>query len=291
MAASLKELDRRIRSVKNTQQITRAMKMVAAAKLRRAQDKLIAARPYGGKLEELLDGLTGTQIDHPLFEERNLRRRFVVVISSDKGLCGSYNAGVLRQTEDWLKAHDDDGVENVIYVVGRKANDFFKRRQWKVETVIDDLGGVIDVPRFNQIADDLMHRFLKDEVQEIRIFYTRFVSTLRYEPTHATLLPLKPAESDGGATAPVRKSVDFLYEPSAEAVLAALLPKSIRNRVFNAIAEAATSEHGARMTSMGAATENAGKMIDSLTLFRNRARQSAITQEISEIVGGANALA
>ncbi|RKZ06464.1 F0F1 ATP synthase subunit gamma, partial [bacterium] len=197
MAASLKELDRRIRSVKNTQQITRAMKMVAAAKLRRAQDKLIAARPYGGKLEELLDGLTGTQIDHPLFEERNLRRRFVVVISSDKGLCGSYNAGVLRQTEDWLKAHDDDGVENVIYVVGRKANDFFKRRQWKVETVIDDLGGVIDVPRFNQIADDLMHRFLKDEVQEIRIFYTRFVSTLRYEPTPATLLPLKPAESDG----------------------------------------------------------------------------------------------
>lgn len=287
MPASLKELDRRIRSVKNTQQITRAMKMVAAAKLRRAQDKLVAARPYGGKLEELLDGLSGTSIEHPLFEERELTRRFVVVVSSDKGLCGSYNAGIMREAEEWLKAHDDEGVENVIYAVGRKANDYFKRRKWKIETSVEDLGGVINVTRFNHVADDLMHRFLADEVQEIRIFYTRFVSTLRYEPTSALLLPLKPAESEGGAP----KSGDFLYEPSAEAVLAALLPKSVRNRVFNAIAEAATSEHGARMTSMGAATENAGKMIDSLTLYRNRARQAAITQEISEIVGGANALA
>lgn len=288
MPASLKELDRRIRSVKNTQQITRAMKMVAAAKLRRAQEKLIAGRPYGVKLNELLDGLAGTPIDHPLFEERVLERRYVVVVSSDKGLCGSYNSGVLRATERWLEAHDDDGVENVLYVVGRRANDYFKRRRWKIETSIEDLGGVIDVPRFNQIADDLMHRFLEDEVQEIRVFYTRFISTLSYEPTEAVLLPLKPAESaDGAAT----KSAEFIYEPSAAAVLAALLPKSVRNRVFNAIAEAATSEHGARMTSMSAATENAGKMIDSLTLFRNRARQAAITQEISEIVGGANALA
>jgi len=285
--ASQKELDRRIRSVKNTQQITRAMKMVAAAKLRRAQDRLVAARPYGAKLAELLDGLAGTKIDHPLFEERELTRRYVVVVSSDKGLCGSYNAGILREAEEWLKAHDGDGVENVIYAVGRKANDYFRRRKWKIETVVDDLGGVIDVSRFNHIADDLMHRFLEDEAQEIRIFYTRFVSTLRYEPTSARLLPLKPAKSEGGAS----RSGEYLYEPSAEAVLAALLPKSVRSRVFNAIAEAATSEHGARMTSMGAATDNAGKMIDSLTLFRNRARQAAITQEISEIVGGANALA
>lgn len=289
MPASLKEIDRRIRSVKNTQQITRAMKMVAAAKLRRAQDKLIAARPYGVKLEELLDGLTGTQIEHPLFEERELRRRYVVVVSSDKGLCGSYNASILREAELWLKAHSDDGVENVIYAVGRKANDFFKRRQWKVEKVVDDLGGAIDVTRFNAVADDLMTRFLQDEVQEIIVFYTRFISTLRHEPTHAVLLPLKPAEPAEPAE-PV-KSRDYIYDPSAEAVLAALLPKSVRNRVFNAIAEAATSEHGARMTSMGAATDNAGKMIDSLTLYRNRARQAAITQEISEIVGGANALA
>ena len=288
MPASLKELDRRIRSVKNTQQITRAMKMVAAAKLRRAQDKLVAARPYGGKLEELLDGLAGTPIDHPLFDERELRRRYVVVVSSDKGLCGSYNASILREAEDWLKAHDDDGVENVIYAVGRKANDYFKRRKWKIETVVDDLGGVIDVSRFNHIADDLMHRFLEDEVQEIRVFYTRFVSTLRYEATQAALLPLKPAERQGaehedGQTISTslrrrRSSRPCCRNPCATAC-------STR------IAEAATSEHGARMTSMGAATDNAGKMIDSLTLFRNRARQAAITQEISEIVGGANALA
>lgn len=287
MPASLKELDRRIRSVRNTQQITRAMKMVAAAKLRRAQDKLVASRPYGVKLEELLDGLAGTSISHPFFEERELRRRYVVIVSSDKGLCGSYNAQVLREAELWLNQHDDEGVENVLYVIGRKANDYFKRRRWRIEHVIDDLGGVIDVPRFNHIADDLMHRFVEDEVQEIRLFYTRFVSTLRYEPTETLLLPLKPREQAEGSP----RRGEFIYEPSAEAVLAALLPKSVRNRVFSAIAEAATSEHGARMTSMGSATDNAGKMIDSLTLFRNRARQAAITQEISEIVGGANALA
>ena len=286
MPANLKELDRRIRSVKNTQQITKAMKMVAAAKLRRAQERLMAARPYGAKLDQFLEGLAGTSIEHPFFEEREVRRRLVVVASSDKGLCGSYNAGVIRDAERWLRNEGDDGVENVLYIVGRKGNDYFKRRQWPIHRVVDDLGGVIQLGRFNAIADELMHVYLEDEFQEIVFFYTRFISTLSYQPTRSLLLPLKAEEDAEGGT-----STNYLYEPSPEAVLAALLPKSVRNRVYTSLAEAFTSEHGARMTSMGAATDNAGEMIDGLTLVRNRARQAAITQEISEIVGGANALA
>ena len=286
MPASLKELDRRIRSVKNTQQITRAMKMVAAAKLRRSQDRLVAARPYAAKLNELLQGLAGTSIEHPFFEQREVRKRLVLIVSSDKGLCGSYNANVTREAEMWLRSAGSD-AENLLYVVGRKANDYFKRRQWKIDHAITDFNGVIDLDRFNAIADELMQRFVDDEVQEVVVFYTRFISTLSYRPAHEVLLPLKPeAEGDEKKT-----SKDYIYEPSAEGVLTALLPKSVRNRVFTAMAEAFTSEHGARMTSMGSATDNAGELIDTLTLFRNRARQAAITQEISEIVGGANALA
>ncbi len=289
MAATLKELDRRIRSVKNTQKITRAMKMVAAAKLRRAQDKLVAARPYAQKLDQLLAGLAGTSIEHPFFTEKPLVKRLVVVVSSDKGLCGSYNASILRETELWLRRADADGVENELFVVGRKANEYFRRRRWKISRAITDLGGVIDLARFNAIGDELMARYLEGEVQEIVVFYTRFISSLSYRPERAVLLPLKPIDPEEGAEA--KASTDYIYEPSAQAVLTALLPKSVRNRVFNALAEAFTSEHGARMTSMGAATDNAGELIDTLTLFRNRARQAAITQEISEIVGGANALA
>jgi F-type H+-transporting ATPase subunit gamma len=284
--ATLKELDRRIRSVKNTQQITKAMKMVAAAKLRRSQERLVAARPYARKLDQLLAGLAGTRIDHPFFEATPVTKRLVVVVSSDKGLCGSYNASILRETELWLKTVGDDGAVNEVYVVGRKANEYFKRRRWPIRRAIIDLGGVVDLGRFNAIGDELMQLYLEGEVQEIVVFYTRFVSTLSYRPDRSVLLPLKPVEADEGKAA-----TDYIYEPSAEAVLTALLPKSVRNRVFTALAEAFTSEHGARMTSMGAATDNAGELIDTLTLYRNRARQAAITQEISEIVGGANALA
>jgi len=285
--ANLKELDRRIRSVKNTQQITRAMKMVAAAKLRRAQERLMAARPYGEKLAALMEHLAETSIEHPFFEEREITKRLVVVVSSDKGLCGSYNAGILRETEHWLETQTD--VENELYLVGRKGNDYFKRRRWPIAHVVDDLGGTIDLGRFTTIADELMHLYLRDEVQEIVFVYTKFISTLSSRPVRGVLLPMSADdEATGeGSKAPQK---NYIYEPSAESVLAAILPKSVRNRVYTGLAEAFTSEHGARMTSMGAATDNAGELIDSLTLVRNRARQAAITQEISEIVGGADAL-
>jgi F-type H+-transporting ATPase subunit gamma len=284
--ATLKELDRRIRSVKNTQQITRAMKMVAAAKLRRAQDSLMAARPYGEKLDTLMEGLAGTSIEHPFFEEREVTKRLVVIVCSDKGLCGSYNAGILRETEHWLETLEGD--DNTLFLVGRKGNDYFKRRRWPITRVIDDLGGTIDLSRFTAIADEIMHLYLSDQYQEIVFVYTKFISTLSSKPVRGVLLPMSTAEESGeGARAPQK---NYIYEPSAERVLEAILPKSVRNKVYTGLAEAFTSEHGARMTSMGAATDNAGELIDNLTLVRNRARQAAITQEISEIVGGADAL-
>ncbi len=289
MPANIKEIERRIKSVKNTQQITRAMKMVAAAKLRRTQDKLMASRPYGAKLNELLRGLAGASIDHPFLEARDVKRRLVVVVTSDKGLCGGYNSTIVRDTHAYLQANSD-GVENVLYLIGRKGRDFFSRRDWPIHTTVDDLGGGIDLARINAVADEAMHQFTTDQVQEVVVIYTRFVSTLRYEPDQFVLLPLSGGDGDDDAegSGSIR---DYIYTPSAEGVLHMLLPKSVRNKVFNAVAEAFTSEHGARMTSMDSATNNAGDMIDTLTLFKNRARQAAITQEISEIVGGADAIA
>jgi len=286
VAAHIKDLDKRIRSVRNTQQITKAMKMVAAAKLRRTQDRLIAGRPYGNKLTELLAQLaSASSIEHPFLAQREVTRRLVMVVSSDKGLCGSYNHNVIRLAHQWLEEHDD--ADNELYIVGRKANEYFRRRGWTIRKAVTDMGGLIDLPRMQGIADELMRLYLDDEVQQIQVVHTSFVSTLSHRPRVVQLLPF-PTEEDGSGDAGAAKT--YIYEPSAEVVLQRLLPKSVRVKVFNALADSFTSEHGARMTSMSSATDNAGELIDQLTLYRNRARQAAITQEISEIVGGADAL-
>lgn len=286
MPANIKEIDTRIRSVKNTQQITRAMKMVAAAKLRRTQDKLIAGRPYAGKLTELLGALTTGAVEHPFFATPAVERRLVIVVSSDKGLCGSYNSAVIRRAQEFLDGNSD-GVENVLITLGRKAGVYFRRRKWEILERNDELGGTIAYEPIHRVADRAMQMFLDGEIQEVVVVYTRFVSTLTSVPETFTLLPLAAPEGEadqGGATK------DYIYEPSADEVLKILLPKSVRSRAVNAVAESFTSEHGARMTSMDSASKNAGDLIDKLTLFRNRARQAAITQEISEIVGGADAI-
>ena len=286
MAAHIKDLDKRIRSVRNTQQITKAMKMVAAAKLRRTQGRLVAGRPYGEKLTELLEQLaSASSIDHPFFTARELKKRLVVVVSSDKGLCGSYNHNVIRLAHRWLDSHQD--AQNELYIVGRKANEYYRRRPWKIVKTITDMGGLIDLPRIMAAADELMALYLGDSYQEIVVVHTGFVSTLSHRPKAVQILPF-PKEEDEKASDTVVKN--YIYEPNAEVVLHRLLPKSVRVKVFNALADSFTSEHGARMTSMSSATDNAGELIDQLTLYRNRARQAAITQEISEIVGGADAL-
>jgi F-type H+-transporting ATPase subunit gamma len=286
--AGIKIINKRIRSVKSTQQITRAMKLVSAAKLRRSQERLMAARPYSTKLRDLLQRLAGTgAADHPLFEERDVSKRLYVVITSDKGLCGGYNMNVMRAAQKAIDANVADGEEVEVYAVGRKARDYFSKRGYNIVESHDDFGATASDDKARKITDFVANRFMSGEIDDVQLVYSEFVSTLTQRPGISTALPIVPPESDEEDTGP---ALDYIWEPDKAAIYAALLPQYLRNRLYLALCEAYASEHGARMTSMSAATQNAGEMIESLTLQRNRERQAAITQEISEIVGGAAAL-
>lgn len=288
--AGIKVINKRIRSVKSTQQITKAMKMVSAAKLRRAQERLMAARPYSTRLRRLLQHLAEAGGEgHALFEQREVRRRLFVVVTSDKGLCGAFNMNVIRAAHREIDASIDAGVETSVYAVGRKALDYFRRRDYNVVAGHDDFGGAASDDKARTITDLIVKLFLERDVDEVRLAYAEFVSTMTQRSAVHTGLPISPPETpeteDEDAAA-----LDYIWEPNREAIYAALLPQYLRNTVYIMLCESYASEHGARMTSMSAATQNAGEMIDALTLQRNRERQAAITQEISEIVGGANAL-
>jgi F-type H+-transporting ATPase subunit gamma len=289
--AGVKILNKRIRSVKNTQQITKAMKMVAAAKLQRSQGKMLAARPYSQKLTELMQQLAGkAEIDDPLFEVRPVKRRLFLVITSDKGLCGSYNMNVLKVAQ---KAVDDsiaEGVETEVYAVGRKGAVHFRKRDYQVFEAHEEFGGAVTSDEGRLVGNNAVDAFLDGTFDEVKVVYASFVSTMTQKPVEMPLLPIAPEDTAAGDEASEAAGQDYIWEPSQEAMFAVLLPLYLRNRVFMTLAEAFTSEHAARMTSMSAATQNAGEMIDALTLQRNRERQSAITAELLDIVGGANAL-
>jgi F-type H+-transporting ATPase subunit gamma len=285
--AGVKLLNNRIRSVKNTQQITKAMKMVAASKLQRSQGRMLAARPYARKLAELMGQLAGkADIEHPLFEVRPVRKRLYLIITSDKGLCGSYNLNVLKLAQKAVDASVADGVETAVYAVGRKAAQFFRKRGYTVFAAHEDFGGEMNSERGNLVGGRLVDAFLDRSFDEVRVVYSQFVSTMTQSPTDLPLLPIAPEQVDEEASS----DQDYIWEPSQEEIFATLLPMYLRNRVFMTLSEAFTSEHAARMTSMSAATENAGELISALTLQRNRERQAAITSELLDIVGGANAL-
>jgi F-type H+-transporting ATPase subunit gamma len=285
--AGIKIINKRIRSVRSTQQITKAMKMVSAAKLRRAQDRLLAGRPYSSKLRQLLQHLAETGGEgHELFEQREVRSRLFVVVTSDKGLCGAYNMNVIRAAKAEIDASIEAGVETAVYAVGRRARDFFKKRGYEVVASHADFGGAASDDKARLVTKFVVTGFVDGTFDEVRVAYAEFVSTLTQRPGVHTVLPITPPETEGEDGA----ALDYIWEPGREAIYAALLPQYLRNTVYIMLCEAFASEHGARMTSMSAATKNAGEMIDALTLQRNRERQAAITQEISEIVGGANAL-
>jgi len=304
--AGIKIINKRIRSVRATQQITKAMKMVAASKLRRAQARLLSARPYAGKLSELLGHLAASGLDgHPLFAARPVKRRLYVVVTSDKGLAGAYNMNVIKLAQAALDGARRDGLEVAVYAVGRKARDFFGKRGYTMYESHADFGGDASADKAKRVGDRCEAAFMAGEFDEVRLVYARFVSTLTQRPTDQPLLPVAPpgaapvvvaAPAKGAAPATARAatheaaSTDYIWEPARVSLLGALLPLYMRNRVYLALCEAFASEHGARMASMSAATENAGELIDALTLRRNRERQATITQELSEIVGGANAL-
>jgi F-type H+-transporting ATPase subunit gamma len=294
--ATLRDIQRRIRSVQSTQKITRAMKLVAAAKLRRAQERILAARPYAHRMAELLGNLvSGTGAEgadgagHPLLEQREGPRRQIVIVTADRGLAGAFNSNVLRNSLAFVRASNATAV--TLVVVGRKARDFYRRRPF---TVKRDMLGFWDRLAYShacELADFLMAQYLENEVDEVHLVYNEFRSVTVQRPVRQQLLPIPKAPiPTTGAGEGGGQPVDYIYEPSPEAILGDLLPRHVRMQVFRALMESLAGEYGARMTAMEAATRNAKEMIEILTIQYNKARQEKITRELLDIVGGAEAL-
>ncbi len=262
--------------------------MVAASKLRKAQQKVEQAKPYAEKLNEMLShlaaGSTG-EIAHPFFEERPVQKRTLVVIVSDRGLCGSFNSNVFRKADKWLEEHKDAEIELVL--VGKRANDYYKRRAHKIVEFYGDWNGVMDYGRAREIVSYLTNRFVAGETDEISFIYTRFISLVRYNIELEKYLPVpRPEIVEQGEEA----VSDYIFEPTSEKIYAALMPSYANTKMITALTESLASEHGSRMMAMGNATKNAGEMVDTLTLAFNKARQAQITGELLEVVSGADAL-
>ncbi|MBM3221068.1 MAG: ATP synthase F1 subunit gamma [Candidatus Rokubacteria bacterium] len=287
--ATLRDIQRRIRSVQSTQKITRAMKLVAAAKLRRAQERILSARPYMNKMSELLGNLvTGEGSDgapHPLLEQREGPRRQIVIVTADKGLAGAFNSNVLRRSLEFVRTSNT--TEVTLVVVGRKARDFYRRRPWTIKRDMISFWDKLAYSHAQELADYLMQQYLDNEVDEVHLIYNEFRSVAVQRPVRTQLLPIPKSEAAG---AEGDASGDYIYEPSPEAILGDLLPRYVRMQVYRALMESLAGEYGARMTAMEAATKNAKEMIGILTIQYNKARQEKITKELLDIVGGAEAL-
>ena len=286
--ATLRTIRRRIGSVRNTRQITRAMKLVAAAKLRRAQDRVTAARPFAEKIAEVLGRIVAhaDASAHPLLARRGTKRVDLLVIASDRGLCGGFNANILRKAEAFLLEREPLGTQVSLSLVGRKSRDYFRRRRREMRRVLADLRREPNLTLAAELGDDLIARYAAEETDEVWVLYSEFRSAISQRPTLQRVLPLGKMPTAGAQ----EDSLDYKYEPSPDELLQDLLPRYVHVQVLRGLLESAASEHGARMTAMDSATNNASDMIDRLTLLYNRARQAAITKELVEIVSGAEAL-
>ena len=284
--ASLKDLRRRIRATKSMQQIFKAMEMVAAAKLRRAQTRAQAASPYSAKITAMLANLAGSaaEVEHPLFQQRDVKITALVLITADRGFAGAYNTTILRQAEQKLRAAAPGSIQCV--VVGRKGRDYLRRRGYPILAAHTELPGEASLDLARRITADLAERFVNGEVDRVEILYTHFVNAIVRRVMHETFLPIgadvKQGSSASGGAA--------IFEPDPETIFAELLPRYATAKMYAAMADALASEHSARMVAMGSARKNAGELVDALTLQRNRLRQAMITREISELVAGAEAL-
>ena len=288
MAKGMRDIKRQIKSTQNTKQITRAMEMVAAAKLRRAQNAALASKPYADKLKEVVNSIAsgGGSVKHPMLVKRPIKRTAYVVITSDRGLAGGLNSNLLRKLAGTIGENHKSKDEYEILVIGRKGQAYLARRNFPLGEIIT---GLSDSPTFHDIkpvASAAVQGFEDGKYDEVYLGYNQFVNALTQIPTIQQLLPLDPSQLGNESTG---AKADYEYEPSAEEVLNVLLPKYAETLVYSAMLNNKASEFGSRMTAMGNATKNATKMIASYTLSYNRARQAAITQEIAEIVGGANA--
>ncbi len=283
---SIRDLRRRIKSVVSTRQITRAMEMVAAAKLRRAQQRLFAARPYAEKMRDMLGNLSSaaTSLGHPLMTRHgDGHRTAIVIFTADRGLAGSHNANIVREAERRLRTMAPDAMRLVL--VGKKGVDYFRRRKYPIAERYPGAMSELSVANARAIAQLVTDMFVSGQVQDVEILYTRYISTVSYRVSWESLLPIAPEQASAAATT----HTDYIFEPGPAQILSDLLPRYLATRILIAMAEAQAAEQGSRMISMGSATKNAGELIDSLTLRANRARQAAITKELAEIVGGAEA--
>jgi len=286
---NLRDIRTRIRSVKNTQKITRAMKMVAAAKLRKAQAIALARRPYGRKLGEVLGALAHNAdlSAHPLFQSNDSDKTLVVVVTSDRGLCGGFNTNLCKQAWQHVAALRESGRTPELYLIGKKGNDYFRRRDCPIVEFKEEIFARLAYDDAKAIADDLIERYQEAEYGEVVLIYNEFLSVMAPRILVEPLLPVSPAvtEADRGTAA-----IDYEYEPDPAAIFAAIVPWHVRTQVWRVLQESWAAELASRMTAMESATKNAGDMIEELTLFSNKVRQAAITRELIEVVSGAAAL-
>lgn len=289
--ATLRDILRKIGAVKKTRQITRAMNMVAAARLRGAQTRMEGFEPYAAKFSEVLGNLA-IRIEpdiHPLLvKKEEISRLALLHFSGDRGLCGSFNTNLINMGEKWINEQKGKGMICDLTTVGKKGRDYFGRRDFNMIDSYVNVYGTIDMSFIGQMAKGFMDRYMADEVDEVYMIYSRFVSMARQEPTLVKLIPIAPVKSEEGQGE--SSSVEYLYEPDPEELLIDLLPKHIGVQIANAFLQNETSEHAARMAAMDNASKNCNELIDSLTLVYNKARQAAITAELMDIVGGAEAL-
>ncbi|MBW2452727.1 MAG: ATP synthase F1 subunit gamma [Deltaproteobacteria bacterium] len=287
---SLKDIKKRIGSVKNTQQITKAMKMVSAAKLRRAQDAVTAARPYADKMMDVLSSLALREDaeSHPLLAKRGNEKALVVLITGDRGLCGGFNTNISKAAERFIRENQGAYESYDLLIIGRKGNDYLKRRSgMQILKVHEHLVGTnqVSYPIGALLGQEIIDLYQADDYDAVFLIYNAFQSAMTQNQTVTQLLPIKPKDIPEGAYV-----TEYIYEPTAGEVLKEILPKHIEVQMFRALLESVASEHGARMTAMDSASKNASEMIGKLTLQYNRARQAAITKELMEIISGAESI-
>jgi F-type H+-transporting ATPase subunit gamma len=282
---NLRDIRTRIRSIKNTQQLTYTMKLVSATKLRRAQEQILAARPYARRMLEVLNSLAtrAHPESHPLLTRREGGNAELVVITADRGLCGGFNANILKATLGEIRRRE--GADLAVTAVGKKARDFFRRRGVTMRREMVDVFRKVTYAHAADLAQDLIRRYVSGERDAIYLVYNEFKSAIQQRITVEKLLPIEKLPEEGKLL-----PVDYLYEPTQQEIFEQLLPKHVEVQVFRALLESAAAEHGARMSAMDSATRNAAELIDSLTLNMNKVRQAGITKEILEVVSGAAAL-
>ncbi|MDA8086105.1 MAG: ATP synthase F1 subunit gamma [Nitrospiraceae bacterium] len=292
--ATLRDIKRRIKAVKNTSQITKAMKMVAAAKLRKAQGRMLELRPYSDKIYEVLGnlGMAASADAHPLLMKRPRKAVQLLVLTSDRGLCGAFNSNVLKAAVHFTRELNDEGVQVSISAVGRKARDYYKRRDIPLANSLTGISGKADFKHAKQIAMDIISGYSGSMFDEVYIVYNEFKSVIAQQVKIVKLLPFEheQKEKEKEAAEAPESHVSYIFEPSVEGLYLTLIPKAVEIRIFRALLESQTSEEASRMTAMGNASQNAGEMIQRLTLVANKVRQATITRELMDIVGGVEAI-